>query len=334
MYYVYKNLEKRRIHQKLHRTENMDFSVMMSERKRNAYLFLGPARFINHDCDPNCVFVQQASNVTFRALKVIKLGDELTVSYGDHYFGIDNCECRCLTCEKNERGFYLKKVEEKLEKVSTLSRKLRKRKDIQYAEIKSKRKNSFSSASAASVSAASVSAASVSAASVSAASVSAASVSAASVSAASVSAASVSVASVSVASVSVTSTTSISTSTSTSTCTSVASDAHDVSATSDVSDACALSSVPSSIKTTMSIANICNLSNVTPKLSAFGFKEAFEPTARVYPEDTSVFAQENPAPLKCCPWASTYTKSTDDDKCVRCFRHFKIFNLVWPQRKH
>lgn len=155
----------------------------------------------------------------------------------------------------NERGFYLKKIEEKLEEASTLSRRLRKRKDIQYAEINPKRKNST-------------------------------------------------------------------------TCASVGSDAHDVSATSNVSDVCA----PSSIKTIMSIANICNLSNVTPKLSAFGFKEAFEPTVQLYPEDTSVSIQETPAPLKCCLWASAYTKSTDDDKCVRCFRHFKIFNLVWPLR--
>ncbi|KAK4696076.1 [histone H4]-N-methyl-L-lysine20 N-methyltransferase, partial [Lecanoromycetidae sp. Uapishka_2] len=82
-----------------------DFSIVMSSRKKTPSLFLGPARFANHDCNANARLVTRGSEgMQVIAVRDIDLGEEITVNYGENYFGDDNCECLCETCESLERG--------------------------------------------------------------------------------------------------------------------------------------------------------------------------------------------------------------------------------------
>jgi histone-lysine N-methyltransferase SUV420H len=77
-----------------------DFSIVMSSRKKTPSLFLGPARFSNHDCNANARLVTTGSDgMQVVALRKIARNEEITVTYGEDYFGIDNCECLCHTCE-------------------------------------------------------------------------------------------------------------------------------------------------------------------------------------------------------------------------------------------
>lgn len=82
-----------------------DFSIVMSSRKKTPSLFLGPARFANHDCNANARLVTRGSEgMEIVALRGIEVGEEITVTYGDDYFGERNCECLCRTCEEEGRN--------------------------------------------------------------------------------------------------------------------------------------------------------------------------------------------------------------------------------------
>lgn len=87
-----------------------DFSIVMSSRRKMPSFFLGPARFANHDCDANGQLVTRGSEgMQVVANREIREGDEITVSYGEDYFGVDNCECLCSTCEQTLRNGWMPK---------------------------------------------------------------------------------------------------------------------------------------------------------------------------------------------------------------------------------
>lgn len=79
-----------------------DFSLVVSSRSKSTSLFMGPARFANHDCNANARLVTRGSaGIEIIACRDIEVGEEITVTYGESYFGEDNCECLCQTCERN-----------------------------------------------------------------------------------------------------------------------------------------------------------------------------------------------------------------------------------------
>ena len=87
--------------------DSSDFSVICSSRMKGTSVLLGPARFANHDCNPNCKFITtNKDNVSLMATRNIEIGDEITIMYSDDYFGDNNCECLCQTCElRVQNGF-------------------------------------------------------------------------------------------------------------------------------------------------------------------------------------------------------------------------------------
>lgn len=78
-----------------------DFSITESTRRKILSIMLGPARFANHDCEPNARLEPSESSewVKVIALRKIWVGEEITIFYDHDAFGIGNCDCRCETCE-------------------------------------------------------------------------------------------------------------------------------------------------------------------------------------------------------------------------------------------
>jgi hypothetical protein len=88
------------------RKSKRGFSIVESTR-HGPCMYLGPGRFINHDCEPNCQLIPKSGmSMTFRVVKPIKVGEELTTFYGGDYFGVGNRECMCASCEKAGVGWY------------------------------------------------------------------------------------------------------------------------------------------------------------------------------------------------------------------------------------
>ena len=82
-----------------------NFSIVVTNRRKNGSIFLGPARFANHDCEANGRLVPTgADSMEVKAVKNIDVGEEITVTYGDGYFGPNNMDCLCHSCERDVRN--------------------------------------------------------------------------------------------------------------------------------------------------------------------------------------------------------------------------------------
>ncbi|KAJ1030143.1 hypothetical protein NDA16_001055 [Ustilago loliicola] len=83
-----------------------DFSVIRSARKGCSQLLLGPARFVNHDCNPNTEFYRMGATMVFKVIQPIHRNEEITTFYGENYFEWGNSECMCATCESRGKGAF------------------------------------------------------------------------------------------------------------------------------------------------------------------------------------------------------------------------------------
>lgn len=89
-----------------HTRPQRDFSIIRSSSRKLSQLLLGPARFINHDCQPNAEFRRSGHQLTIRCIRPIQRNEEITTFYGENYFELNNKECMCATCERLGRGFF------------------------------------------------------------------------------------------------------------------------------------------------------------------------------------------------------------------------------------
>lgn len=93
-----------------------DFSIAWSLSKGKMQILLGPIRYVNHRCKPNCRFHHTKKNhVGLISIKEIDVGDELTVFYGKDYFSDGNTECKCIDCKTPVENKSLRSRKEKKE---------------------------------------------------------------------------------------------------------------------------------------------------------------------------------------------------------------------------
>ena len=79
-----------------------DLSVMSSERNGEQLLLLGPLRFVNSDCNPNCSydFSSQMRIVELKVERRLLPGDEISLKYGPDFFEYDECKSRPCWLQK------------------------------------------------------------------------------------------------------------------------------------------------------------------------------------------------------------------------------------------
>jgi hypothetical protein len=63
--------------------------------------------FSQHDCNPNVSLMARGGcTISFKVIRPIRIGEEITTFYGKDYFGDNNSECLCATCEMRREGYY------------------------------------------------------------------------------------------------------------------------------------------------------------------------------------------------------------------------------------
>ena len=88
----------------------VDTSCIMKTPTKSILIINGPVCFVNHDCAPNCKFVRLPNKeICFEAKRKIKPDEELTIDYGAGYFGRNQKNCQCPTCEAGKQGAYRKR---------------------------------------------------------------------------------------------------------------------------------------------------------------------------------------------------------------------------------
>ena len=81
-----------------------DYSMM--DINDESHLFLGPCAIVNHECSPNIKLFKERGLYIFKVCRNIDKDEEVSWSYGPHYFGINNQFCECPKCEKKKKGVF------------------------------------------------------------------------------------------------------------------------------------------------------------------------------------------------------------------------------------
>lgn len=77
-----------------------NFSIIHSDMKNSAMLFLGTAALINHDCQPNARYISKSKDVVSIITNTkINKGEEILCFYNTNFFDTNNKNCECRTCE-------------------------------------------------------------------------------------------------------------------------------------------------------------------------------------------------------------------------------------------
>ena len=87
-----------------HHATDLSVIYKFSDKKKKSFIMLGPIRFINSDCNPNCEYDFSSLDKTLvrvRTLRKIKPTEEILVKHGDDFF--ENMECECQTCSSNRK---------------------------------------------------------------------------------------------------------------------------------------------------------------------------------------------------------------------------------------